>query len=267
MDLIPHNGLPLLQFELFTRFPGIIHAVTTRCGGCSSGPYESLNMGFQVGDVHQHVLGNRQTVLTALGYNDDVLVMARQVHKTRVTVVRGLSGENRGVLPEVDGFITATPGLLLMIKIADCFPVFLYDPERRIIGLLHAGWRGAASGIIENGLEVMASTFGVNPKNLVAGVGPGINKCCFEVGQEVLDGFSANPWFTDALWERLDRDTYLFDLKHAIVLRLKSCGLTESAIAVAGQCTSCCRDLLFSHRRDKGKTGRMAAVLGLKTPR
>jgi YfiH family protein len=225
-------------------------------------------MGFQVGDDPGHVAENRRRVAAALGFVGGALVTGRQVHGTAVQPVGEkkdrTDNRNPKSRPEVDGFVTSATGLLLTIKIADCFPVFLYDVARGAIGLLHAGWRGTAQGIVENGIQTMASMFGTQPKDLVAGVGPGINKCCFEVKEDVVYAFSGNPWFSNALWDRVDRERYRFDLKQAIVLCLKACGVSESAVSVAGQCTSCSCDLLFSHRRDGGRTGRMAALLGLR---
>ena len=149
-----------------------------------------------------------------------------------------------------------------MIKVADCIPVFLYDPASPAISLIHAGWRGTANGIILQGVSAMKSSFGTKPKTIKAGIGPGIGACCYVVKEDVREAFLKQK-LDNSVW-KIDADKKIFlDLKKAIFLELIKCGLNKDNIEVASECTSCNPDLFFSHRRDKGQTGRMAAVMGL----
>ncbi len=270
MDRVYQRGLLFLQFKIFKQFPEVVHAVTTRRGGCSTGLCEGLNLGFTVGDVPERVMKNRSTVASALGCSLESLVTARQVHGSTVKEItasrdgREASTGDSG-LPQADGLVTGERGLVLMITLADCFSVFLYDPAKQAVGLLHAGWRGAAQDIVARGISAMGKAFGSDPEDLVAGVGPGINTCCFEVGEEVREAFIRHQVYEQSLWERHREGRCYFDLKRTIYLMLRACGVMDSKIDVAEECTSCSQNLFFSHRRENGRTGRMAALLGLKT--
>jgi YfiH family protein len=265
---ITQNGLPLLQFPHLAKHEGLFHAVTTREGGVSTGPFTSLNLGLNTGDVSQHVLRNRRKVLSALGWKSESLISPIQIHgKSVVTVTQNLSGRGTGDsdlgLGGADGLVTREKGLMLMIKVADCFPVILYDPLEKAIGLIHAGWRGAASGIITEGIAAMVASFGCKPENIEAGIGPGIGACCFVVGEDVREAFKQQNLGDDVL--QTDEGKRLHcDLKKIISRELLTGGLKKGSIGIAAACTCCNGGLFYSHRREKGKTGRMAALIGLK---
>jgi len=269
MELILKNGLPLLQFSHLARYERMVHAVTTRQGGVSEGPFASLNLGINIGDDFERVYLNRKKVLSALGWESALMVTSVQVHGNEVVVVdkalttREASGREK-TLCGVDGLITKEKGILLTIKVADCFPVFLYDPERHAIGLLHAGWRGTAQSIIRRGLKGMADAYGTEPKNLQAGIGPGIGQCCYHVGREVREAFGHDSALDTCFSESCQRTSSQFDLRKAICQELVGCGVKKEKISIATECTSCSQELFFSHRRDKGRTGRMMAVIGLR---
>ena len=268
MKLVTKNGLPLLQFPQLEKHEGLFHAVTTRQGGISTGPFTSLNLGLNTGDVSHHVLHNRRKVLSALGWKPESLISPIQIHGNRVvTVTQGFSGRGTGDIDlgfgGADGLLTREKGLMLMIKVADCFPVFLYDPLKKAIGLIHAGWRGAASGIITSGIEAMGASFGCKPENIEAGIGPGIGTCCFVVGADVREAFKKQNLGTAVL--RTDEGKRLHcDLKQVISRELLTCGLRKDNIGTADACTCCNEALFYSHRRDNGKTGRMAVLIGLR---
>jgi YfiH family protein len=267
MELINHTGLPLFQFFHFKNIDGLVHGVTTRKGGVSEGPFFSLNLGTQTGDDPQRVFCNRDKLLSHLSCAPSSVVIPNQVHGKNVVVITkerwGIDSAPHGlVLSGVDGLTTKEKGVLLMIKVADCIPVFLYDPASPAISLIHAGWRGTAAGIIAHGVDALEASFGTKPTTIKAGIGPGIGACCYEVKEDVREAF-LNHKSDNSVW-KIDADKKIFlDLKKAIFLELINCGLTQKNIETAPECTSCNPELFFSHRRDKGKTGRMAAVMGL----
>jgi polyphenol oxidase len=267
MELINHTGLPLLQFSHFKNITGLVHGVTTRKGGVSEGPFFSLNLGIQTGDDASRVFCNRTKLLSHLSWDSHSVVIPNQVHGKNVVVITKERWDNDSaphglVLSNVDGLTTKEKGVLMMIKVADCIPVFLYDPVQPAIGLIHAGWRGTANGIIAQGISSMSNSFGTKPKTIEAGIGPGIGGCCYEIKAEVQEVFRKRK-LDNSVW-KMDADKKIFlDLKKVIFLELIGCGINKDNIEVASECTSCNPDLFFSHRRDKGQTGRMAAVMGL----
>jgi len=269
MHLVNKNDIPLLQFPHFKKFGKVFHSFTTRQGGGSKGPFESLNLGFHTDDLYQRVLHNRKKLFSALGWKLESVVTPIQVHGKRVTKVNK-KHKGRGAydlesaLPAADGLITNEKGILLMINVADCFPVFLYDPANQALGLIHAGWQGTAKGVIGKGIEAMMTSFGSQPKTLKAGVGPGINKCCYQVGKDLLKKFGNQIMIGNSGKQSGERGDSYLDLKRIIFSQLIECGLKENNVEVAAECTCCNSELFFSHRRDKGKTGRMAALIGLK---
>jgi len=175
----------------------------------------------------------------------------------------GEIGDSDLGLRGADGLLTGVKDLLLMIKVADCFPVFLYDPVKQAIGLIHAGWRGTAAGIVPKAIEKMVGSFGSKPEHIVAGIGPGIGSCCFIVGEDVREAFRKYNART-AFLNTYDDEKLHCDLKKMIATELLSGGLQEERIAAADACTCCNEMVFYSHRRDNGKTGRMAAVIGLR---
>lgn len=268
MKSVTANGLLFLQFPHLTEFEGLIHAVTTRRGGISAGPFASLNLGLNTGDVFHVVRQNRRKVLSTLGWKPEALLSPVQIHGNRVVTVTqalgtGSIGDTDLGLGGCDGLLTREKGLVLMIKVADCFPVFLYDPVAEAIGLIHAGWRGIANGIITRAIEAMAVSFRCKPVHIAAGIGPGIGSCCFVVGEDVRVAFEKHNQ-SNAFPQTNGDERFYCDLKKIIFAELLSCGLREERIRAADACTCCDEALFYSHRRDNGKTGRMAALIGLR---
>lgn len=215
------------------------------------------------------------------------LVSLRQVHSDVVHVIAKVPDEQ----PVGDGLITKTPGLLLGIKTADCVPILIADRNGRAVGAFHGGWRGTLSRIVEKGLGAMRQHFGIRAEDCLAAIGPCIHRCCYEVSGELRDQFASQFPYGDELFSEVFssdpvREKYplLFmnmrapghgappskphlDLVEANRRQLISAGVPEQAIDVSPLCTACRTDLLFSHRAEKGKTGRMMAAIGLKTSR
>lgn len=243
--------------------PAIGHGVSLRSGGVSEGPYASLNLGLHVGDDAEHVIENRRRAAEALGFPLSAMVCAEQIHGARVSVVSAKdvgkgATDYATAIPGVDAFITAAPDVLLSLYFADCLPIFFASTEGSVVGLAHAGWRGLVGGVLENTVTMLIQVFGIAPNNVVVGIGPGIGPCCFEVGPEVAAQFPASV--VDRVGEKPR-----VDLATAAALRLTECGILPKNLHSAAECTACHGDRYFSHRRDQGKTGRMAAMIGKKT--
>ncbi|MCK5146787.1 peptidoglycan editing factor PgeF [bacterium] len=237
------------QFEKLTHFHNCIHGFSTRVGGISPEPYDSLNLGFNTADTKDNVNKNRDQFFTALGISKDQTVFPQQVHSDHIEIV-----DIPGSIPATDGLITATSDLFLTIQTADCIPIFVVDPVKQISALFHAGWRGTNMGIVSKGIHIMADVFGCEPSNLYAGLGPGIGPCCFKVAKDVAANF---PNFLSA-------EQYV-DLWAANIHQLVASGIKNDYISVTTLCTSCHPALFFSHRREKGATGRMMAVVGFRS--
>jgi len=223
--------------------PGARVAFTTRRGGVSEGPFRSLNLGILTDDDPARVNENRGRAVRASGLAPDQVAMVRQVHGTDVLEWTG--PPERGVdpgraLPEADGHTTTTRGLGLLVLAADCLPVALAAPGR--VAMVHGGWRGLAGGILERAV----AAFDTPP---VAAVGPGIGPCCYEVGDEVRAAFADLDGVASGR---------MLDLKAVVRRRLEAAGVTE--VHDVRLCTSCREDLFFSHRRDRGTTGRQGGL-------
>jgi polyphenol oxidase len=211
--------------HLAIDLPGGTALFTTRRGGVSEGPYASLNLGLWTDDDAGRVRDNRERLRMAVGA--ERLAQGRQVHGTRVVV------DAEGI-EEADGQVTTAPGVAAMVLVADCLPVALAGPER--VAMLHAGWRGLAGGVLEAGVEATGAVW--------AAIGPGIGPCCYEVGDDLRAVFGTSE--------------PTLDLKAIARARLEAAGVRD--IHDCGLCTSCDAERFFSHRRDRGVTGRQAGL-------
>jgi YfiH family protein len=219
--------------------PGGRALFTTRRGGVSMGPYASLNLGRWIGDEPEAVDGNRRIVADIVGVPLDALLQGRQVHGNRVE--RRAVGD--GALPEADGHATTTRGLASTVITADCLPVALIGQDA--VAMVHAGWRGLAAGVVEAGVEAVRELGG--DRELRAAIGPGAGACCYEVGPDVHQALGHAPARGP------------IDLKAIAAERLRASGVTE--VHDVGLCTICSDpQLFFSHRRDRGVTGRQAGI-------
>jgi YfiH family protein len=229
--------------------PGARVFFSTRRGGVSKGPYESLNLGILTEDDPDRVAENRRRLAVGAGLDPASVAMGWQVHGIDLLEwdgppERGGFAEPGAELAKVDGHLTSSPGLGLMVLVADCFPVALAAPGRA--AMLHCGWRGLAGGILERALE----RFG--DERPAAAVGPGIGACCYEVGEEVLDAFAGLDGVASGR---------MLDLRAVIARKLEQAGVED--VRHVDECTCCRNDLYFSHRRDQGVTGRQAGMVAL----
>ncbi len=254
------NGLVYYRFANLAAYDEVFHAVFTRLGGVSGAPCESLNVGHLVGDDYELVEANHDLIYQALGISRRDVATAHQVHGNRVALV---GPEDRGrVIPATDALITDTPGVALMLRFADCLPVLLYDPIRRAIGLAHAGWKGAIGGIAAKTASAMVEAYGSRPADIVAGLGPCIGPCCYQVGTEVIELVKASFGHWQELLRPQGDGSVHFDLRGASDRQLAELSVRE--VEVSQLCTACRTDEFFSHRAEKGRTGRFAVILGMR---
>lgn len=252
------NGLVVYHFESLST-EGLVHAVFTRLGGVSRGPFATLNTGHTVGDDEAAVAENHARVYRYLGLSADQVTTAHLVHSNRVTVIS--EAQAGQVVPATDGLATTTPGLALMLRFADCQPIILYDPTHHALALIHAGWRGVAQGIAARAVEAMGAAFGSEPPDLFVGLGPAIGPCCYTVGDDVAAAMGyALPDWRQAM--QATAQGWRLDLSTANAQQLAAVGVQH--IEQSDLCTSCHNDLFFSHRADKGRTGRFAVVAYLQ---
>jgi YfiH family protein len=234
------DGVRWLEAEL----PGATAAFSTRLGGVSEPPFDTLNLGRLTGDPE--VRENRRRLTAALGIDPRGVLIGRQVHEALVMrhespTEPSAFAEPAPGLPEADGQATAKPGLAPLVFVADCLPVALAGAGG--VAMIHCGWRGMAAGIVQRGVEEVEAT--------VAAVGPGIGPCCYEVGGEVLDAF--RPLGVGVASGRM------LDLREVARRLLANVGVTE--VEISDVCTSCHPELFFSHRRDRARTGRQAGLV------
>lgn len=257
MKRLDVNGVVHYHFESFDSDEGLLHTVLTRVGGVSRAPYATLNLGHSVGDDAEAVEENHRRALLPLGVDPSGVVSPWQVHGAAVEVV---GPEDLGtVRPDTDALVTAASGVPLLMRFADCAPVLLCDPVRRVVGLAHAGWRGVVAGVIQATVRAMADQLACDPATIWAGVGPTIGSCCYEVGRDVAQQIErATPANATVVHER-NGHVYA-DLPGAVQAQLRATGVHR--VEQAGLCTSCHVDEFFSHRAENGQTGRFGVVLG-----
>jgi polyphenol oxidase len=270
-----------------SHVPWLVHGFTTRPGGLTTSyGGRTLNVGFTKDDLRASVEHNRKQILLAMGAATKgepwPLVTLRQIHSDIIHVVRK---------PEKfvgDGLVTDLRRIALAVLTADCFPVLLVDTKKKAVGAFHAGWRGTVKRIVEKGVGIMRLEFGSRPEDIHAAIGPGIQQCSFEVGEEVEEAFHTQFAYAAELFHSVQesdavRERYpmLFmnqrapghgdpcikvhlDLREANRRQLLAAGVPEANITALKDCTVCQPRKFFSHRGERGKTGRQMAVVGIK---
>lgn len=283
-----------------------MYGFSTRVGG-SSRAYRKgdLNLGFTKDDSRAAVERNRAAFVHEIGAVTHrrrgskvtsrkvtsslwPLVTLRQIHSDVIRCIDSISDSPNDAALSGDGMITATPGLLLAIQTADCLPVILVDVKRQVVAVFHAGWRGTVQRIVEKGVGEMHRCFGSRPRDLKAAIGPGIQGCCYEVGEEVRTKFESQFEYGASLFREIKesdpvREKYpllfltarapghstlptkiFLDLVEANRRQLVAAGVLAKSIESSPLCTNCHPDLLFSYRAQKGKTGRLMGVAGIR---
>jgi len=236
---------------------------TTRIGGVSAGPYESLNFGKYTDDDPGNIIINRKRVFDALDVSDPVMIFPRQVHGDAVACIERdeIRGRSNITIENTDAVITNLKHVILTTVHADCLPVYLADLDNGVIGLAHAGWRGTRDSITIKTVDRMVRMLGAKRDRIKAVVGPGVSVCCFEVGREVYEAFAQRFDYIDDYSRENKNGKFMLDLKSINKRQLEEAGV--EGVQVTDYCTSCDSELFFSHRRDNGVTGRMGAGISL----
>ena len=266
---IKRGNLEYIKFSNLEKYSDIIeHCFTTRKGGVSSGECLSLNLGFKRNDSRENVEENFSRICGELNIKLSNLVFSDQVHGSSVKVVdeedRGKGILIKSDIEGYDGLVTNKKDVALVTFYADCVPIFFFDPENRVIGLAHSGWRSTLEQIAATMVDTMMKRFSCNPENVISTIGPSIGLCCFEVGIEVKDKFIKKiNWSKNYCLDK-DEEKAHINLQGIIKQTLINSGLKKENIFVSNICTKCNNDTFFSHRGDKGKTGNLAAIMQLK---
>lgn len=253
------NGISLHQFESFD--PSCVgHAIIARKGGISPEPWDSLNQGGTVGDERTNVVENRKRAFKALNRPVESIFDVWQVHGTEVICAnspRPLDADHI----KADAILTNNPDVTLFMRFADCVPILIYDPVKNVVGIIHAGWQGTVKKIAAHSIDVIQEIFQSNPKDIVAGIGPSIGPCHYQVGNEVVKAVESA--FGDQAYGLIEfrNNKPYFDLWKANIILLQVSGV--NLIQTAGICTACNTDEWFSHRAEQGNTGRFAAAIYL----
>ena len=278
------GGISYYIFPAFDKTGLVRHAYSTKLGGVSSGAYDSLNLSILTNDDPENIRENRQRFLNSVGIEPDCVVGANQVHKDSIYQV-GIKDKGRGaydpetVVPATDALMTNEPGLALTAFFADCVPVFLLDPVKKVIALAHAGWKGTVVKIAAKTVLAMQQTYGSEAVDILAAIGPSIGPCHYEVDKPVIDKvkaafpeywaelFTDRAGFDEMIAEKSDKKPATgnirlhLDLWAANFRQLTDIGIPVENITVARLCTYCHQDEFFSHRA--GMAGRQAAVIML----
>ncbi len=236
------------------------HGFTTRLGGLSQPPLDSLNLGLSTGDEREKVLINRKMAASALGIPGPVTLVG-QVHGTDIAEVTA-AGPDRDT---ADALWTRLTGQAIGILVADCTPILLEDRRTGTVAAIHAGWRGAVAGIAARTVQTLVREAASEPGDLVAILGPGIGPCCFEVGPEVVEALEVVPGGSEGLWHLPPgKGRAHVDVSGISARYLASEGVGQ--IHQSGLCTACEPGRFFSHRRDRGRTGRMMGAIACRVP-
>lgn len=270
-EYIAPNGVCVLQFRALCEISDVVHAFSTRIGGVSTGVCSSMNLSFtREDDTRENVLENYKRMADALGVDISSFVLTYQTHSTNIRRVT-TADYQKGIFLErdykdIDGFVTDEPGITLVTFFADCIPLYFVDPIRKAIGLAHSGWKGTLHGMARKMVERMQKEFGSNPSDIVAAIGPGICRECYEISMDVADCFLQHYPKEEAaaIFSDFHGNHCQLDLWKANEILLLNAGILPEHVNVSNICTRCNSDLLFSHRVMGERRGNLAAFLALK---
>ena len=256
-------------FPNLMNHPHLLHAISTRQGGVSTGNYSSLNLGFHVGDLYDRVLENHHRVSQLLGFDLSSLVSCQQIHHDTIALIGKRYLKNSSYLPDkmigqTDALITDVPGVTLMTRHADCVPILFFNSKMRTAAVAHAGWKGTLAQIGPKTVDLMAKEYKCRRQDIQVGLGPSIGPCCYHISNTMADLAS----------EKLDKGNRFvkgeagnklsFDLWQANREQLLTAGIPEENLHSSEVCTSCTVDHFYSYRKEKKVTGRFAAFIGLR---
>jgi len=248
------DSIKIIQFNLLKSQLSLVHAFSTRTGGCSNFPYQSLNLGLTCGDNPEDVQKNRNLYFNYLDIPQKRLVFPVQIHSDHIQIV-----DSPGIVDDCDALITQTSNLFLTIQTADCFPVFIFDPQTITIAIIHSGWKGAAANITGKTIQKIKNIFHADPQKILATIGPGVQMKNFQVDEPVYSQFEPKYFTPDGPGH------YRMDLQMAIFDQLLAAGLNKQNVECNPDCTYEKEELYYSYRRDGQNSGRMMGVIGIRT--
>lgn len=258
---IEHNNGICWEASSLLQDAGVVHGVTSRSGGVSGEPYSSLNLALHVGDDVKSVLENRRRLCQTIGCSLHNLTMAQQTHEDHIVAVGESecgsgAGSYEDALEHTDAMMTNVPGIPLLICVADCVPVILYDPVHKACAVIHDGWRGTVATLAAKTVFAMRLAYGSRPEQMVAYIGPSISAPHFEVSEDTAQQF-IDAGFGSAV--KASDGTRTVDLWQANTQMLVAAGLLRDHIDVTTSCVFDHAEKFFSYRRDGGHTGRIGA--------
>jgi YfiH family protein len=270
MNKHTYGEIEYLTFDSLDKLGCVRNVFTTRSGGVSEGYHASMNLSFTNGDKPENILRNFDIISEVLEVSPDHIVRSHQTHTTNVLKVTADMVYEDGILhnpprTDTDGLITDVKGIALATFYADCVPLYFADPVKKVIGLSHSGWRGTVAGMAAKTVQAMCDTYGCDPRDIHAAIGPSICKNCYEVdnavAEPVIEAFGSRH--QDVLYPGKAPGKYQLDLWEANKLFMLDAGILEENIEISGLCTCENSDHLFSHRASGGKRGNLAAFLML----
>lgn len=247
--------------------PRLTAGFSTRSGGVSEGDWATLNCAFHVADSEQHVIENRALIAHTIGLPFSSWTCAEQVHGKEVYEVRAMDrGKGRlsreNAIQAVDALVTKEADVLLTSFYADCVPLYFWDQDKGVVALAHAGWKGTWLGIAAETIGQMQRLYQCEPTHIKAAIGPAIGACCYEVDKEVAARFYEQGLITGVT--EVSDEKFVLDLKQLNRQIMIKVGVLSSHIEMSQYCTACRDDLFYSHRRDRGRTGRMISWIGMR---
>jgi len=264
MEITRKTNIHYLEPKLLAASGVAAQGFTTRHEGVSRAPYNSLNLGSNTFDSVHNVQGNRSLLARTFGSRVENFVMVSQTHGTDILVIDQPNPDYAHFHKlECDGIITNQPGVMIAVGVADCLPLLLLDPVKRVVAALHAGWKGTAGNIAAKGVESLVKLFGSDCADILAALGPAIGPCCYEVDAPVKQAFAGSGVSWDLCASASGAERWKLDLAVANRQQLLGAGIAEENIETAAQCVCCSSDWFFSYRRDAGETGRQAGFIML----
>jgi YfiH family protein len=263
------GNLTFLTFPNLAHHGELLHAISTRHGGVSSGNYSSLNLAFHVGDNYDTVKHNHQIVSQALRFDLSSLVSCQQVHHHSIACIDKNYHKKDcflpdNALPETDGLVTDVPGITLITRYADCVPLLFYSPKTHTVALAHAGWKGTIGHIGPKTVELLTREFKCQRQDIQVSLGPSIGPCCYEISNVMAVQAAKELVKGEEYSKELSDKKLFFNLWQANKKELYRAGIKEENISCAETCTSCNVDQFFSYRKEKQVTGRFGAFIGLR---
>lgn len=248
------NSHSYITFPIFKSYPELFCVFSTRIGGFSQGEYSTMNMGLNSGDNLVNVKKNRRHLFELLNIDENKLAIPKQVHSVSVKKVT-----KPGIYSDTDALCTNSVEIFLSIQTADCLPLFIYEPDKKVVAVIHSGWQGSLNGIVPETLEKLVNEYAIQTINLKVAIGPGIQSSCYEVREDVFSRFP-----DEFLNQHEDKEKKYLDLQSFIKNQLINQGVVGKNIYIDSSCTHCDTQKYYSYRRNKDKSGRMMGIIGLK---